>query len=281
MEKEFSIQHALLEVLQSLARGAIDYAPHLITALVLLLIGFLIAWIVASIIGQAMHRAHFDAVLDRIGVLQTLERIGIRQVSRRFLPGILFWFTVLVFAQSAATIAGMAAIAAAITSFFAFVPNLLSAALVVLLGNVLAQFLGRAVTTYARDSGLAFARSLGSAVTSFVLGVVGIIALGQLQVDTRILNILTIVLFSGLSLGLALTFGLGTRETTRNMVAGFYARRLFGAGQDVEMAGERGMLRTIAATQTVLELKGQTVAIPNSTFLEQTVRRHEAEGVEA
>jgi small-conductance mechanosensitive channel len=102
-----------------------------------------------------------------------------------------------------------------------------------------------------------------------------IIALGQLRVDTRILNILTIVILSGASLAFALTFGLGTRDTTRNLIAGFYARRLFGAGEDLELAGERGTLRSISATQTVLESAGMTVAVPNSTFLEQVIRRRE------
>ena len=72
--------------------------------------------------------------------------------------------------------------------------------------------------------------------------------------------------------GIALTFGLGTRDTTRNLIAGFYARRMFGAGDDLELAGERGTLRSISATQTVLDSGGVTVAVPNSTFLDQVVR---------
>ena len=104
---------------------------------------------------------------------------------------------------------------------------------------------------------------------------VAIIALGQLRVDTRILNILTIVIFSGAALAFGLTFGLGTRDTTRNLIAGFYARRVFGAGQRLEIAGQRGVLRAISAQQTLLEADGHTIAVPNTTFIEQVVRREE------
>lgn len=278
MEKPFTIQGAVLEVLQNLGHSAVEYAPRLISALALVIIGFIISRIVEVILGQLLFRAKLDTALQKAGLSDGLERIGIRDVSKRVLPRIVFWLAMLVFVQSAATMVGLASIAAGIDSLFAFLPNLFSAALILLVGNALAQFLSRAVTGYARDSGLAFARSLGSAISAFTLGVVVIIALGQLQVDTRILNILTIVIFSGLSLGFALTFGLGTRDTTRNLVAGFYARRVFGAGQRVEMAGASGVVRAIAATQTLLDGEGRSFAVPNSVFLEQVVGRIEEPG---
>ncbi len=67
--------------------------------------------------------------------------------------------------------------------------------------------------------------------------------------------------------------GRKARDTTRNLVAGFYARRRFGAGQSVEIAGQRGTLRAITAMQTVLDADGQTIAVPNTAFLEQVARR--------
>jgi small-conductance mechanosensitive channel len=275
MEKGFSIQGAVMEVLQDLGRGAVHYAPRLITAILLVLFGWLIAKILEFVVGQVLVRARLEAALDRLGLLEGLRRIGIREVARRFLPGLLFWLVMLVFLQSAAEVVGLASIAGGIAAVFAFLPNLFSAFVILLLGQAFGQFVNRAVANYARESGASFARSLGNALSAFAVGVAVIIALGQLRVDTRILNILTIVIFSGLALGFGLAFGLGTRDTTRNLIAGFYARRLFGAGERLEMAGERGTLRAISATQTVLESDGVTVAIPNSTFLDQAVRRLE------
>lgn len=286
MEQGFTIQGALADVLGSLAAGAVAYAPRLVTATVLVLIGLAIAKIVAVVLGQVFYRARLNQLIERSGLRESLERVGIHDVSRRFLPGVVFWLAMLVFLQAAATMVGLDQIAAGIAGFFAFLPNLFSAVLILLLGSMLARFLARAVTEYARESGVGFARSLGSAISTFVLGVVAIIVLGQLQVDTRILNILTIVIFAGLSLGFALTFGLGTRDATRNMIAGFYARRIFTAGERIEISGARGVLRGITTTQTLLESEGAMLAVPNSAFFEQTVGRlseagdQEGEGAE-
>lgn len=275
MSPTFTVQGAVLQVLQQLGNGAVTFAPRLITAVILTLIGWAIASILRFVLAQFMQRVHADAALERVGLMDSFRRLGVNEPMRQVVPAVLFWLTLLIFLQSAAQMVGLAQIAAGISGFFAFLPNLFSALVVVVLGNALGQFLGRAVTGYARESGVAFAHSLGSAIAGFTLFVVVIVALGQLHVDTRILNILTIVIFSGAALAFGLTFGLGTRDTTRNLVAGFYARRLFGAGQRLEVAGQRGTLRAISATQALLEDDGHTIAVPNTAFLEQVVRRQE------
>lgn len=275
MDQSFTIRGAVMQVLQQLGNGAVSFAPRLITSLILTLIGWLIARLLQLLLSQVMHRVGADAALERAGLMDSFRRLGVREPMRRVVPAMLFWLALLVFLQSAAQMVGLEQISAGITGFFAFLPNLVSALVIVVLGNAFGQFAGRAVTNYARESGVAFAHSLGNAIAGFTLFVVAIVALGQLHVDTRILNILTIVIFSGAALAFGLTFGLGTRDTTRNLIAGFYARRLFGAGQRVELAGQRGTLRTISAMQTLLEADGHTIAVPNTTFLEQVVRREE------
>lgn len=276
MESTFTIQGAVLQVLQQLGTGAVNFAPRLVTALILTLIGWAIASIARFTLEQVMQRAGADAALERAGLMDSFRRLGVREPMRGMVPAMLFWLTLLLFVQSAADMVGLKTISDGITGFFAFLPNLLSAAIIVVLGNALGQFLGQAATNYARDSGLAFARSLGSALSSFTLFVVAIVALGQLKVDTRILNILTIVIFSGLALAFGLSFGLGTRDATRNLIAGFYARRVFGAGQTLEVDGRRGVIAAISAQQTLLEADGATIAVPNTALIEQAVRREES-----
>ncbi len=275
MDSTFTIQGAVVQVLRQLGTGAVNFAPRLITALILTLIGWAIASIVRYALSQVLHRAGADAALDRAGLMDSFRRLGVNEPMRRTVPAMVFWLALLLFVQSAADMVGLRTISDGITGFFAFLPNLLSAAIIVILGNALGQFLGNAATNYARDSGLAFARSLGSALSSFTLFVVAIVALGQLKVDTRILNILTIVIFSGLALAFGLSFGLGTRDATRNLIAGFYARRVFGAGQTLEVDGRRGVIAAISAQQTLLEADGATIAVPNTALIEQAVRREE------
>ena len=71
-----------------------------------------------------------------------------------------------------------------------------------------------------------------------------------------------------------LSFGLGTRDITRNLIAGFYARKIFSTGKELEIRGQRGVLRSIAPTQTLFIQPDETViAVSNAAFLEDVVKQ--------
>ena len=69
-----------------------------------------------------------------------------------------------------------------------------------------------------------------------------------------------------------------TRMTRRvlvaGLIAGFYARKIFQPGDELEIKGERGVLRSITPTQTLLVQPGdKIVAVSNASFLEDVVRQ--------
>jgi small-conductance mechanosensitive channel len=85
-------------------------------------------------------------------------------------------------------------------------------------------------------------------------------------------RIVTICTLSGLALAFGLSVGLGSRDITRNLLAGFYARKIFSAGDTVEIRGERGVLKAISPTQTIIEQPSGLVVVANTAFLDETIR---------
>ena len=168
---------------------------------------------------------------------------------------------------------GLAAISSAIGSFMAYLPNIISALLILILGSAAAQFAGKAVAEAAGNSGIEFASSLGGVVSGLLLLVLGIMAVGQLQIDTEILRLVTTAVLVGMALAFGLSFGLGSRDVTRNILAGFYARKTFAIGQEMEIRGERGELKSITPTQTLLQQGDRVVAVANSVYLEEVVKQ--------
>ena len=86
---------------------------------------------------------------------------------------------------------------------------------------------------------------------AFQTAPVGIMAVGQLRFDTEMVRLVTICTLSGFALAFGLSVGLGARDITRNVLAGFYARKIFTPGDPLEIRGQRGVLKAITATQQV------------------------------
>jgi small-conductance mechanosensitive channel len=215
----------------------------------------------------------FDEALQKAGLDQALGRIGVRESLNRLVPRLTYYLLLFLFVRTAAQGLGLVAISDAMGTFLGYVPNLVAAILILVLGSVAAQFAGRTVARAAADSGIDFAGSLGSLVSGLMLFVLGIMALSQLKIDTEIVRLVTVCLLAGIGLAFGLSFGLGTRDITRNIVAGFYARKIFRVGQPLELRGQRGTLRSITPTQTILDGEHGILAVGNGVFLDEVVKQ--------
>ncbi len=267
-----NVQEQLSVVFGYFQRVLLDVLPRLATGLAIV-IGLLIAARLAErFLRSFLVRVQFDSLLKQAGIDKTLQRLGIRQSPAHVLPRFAYYLLLLFFARIGADVLGLTAVSDAIASMFAYLPNVIAALLMLAVGTSVAQFAGRAVAQSAQESGIDFAKSLGSIVSGLIMFVVGIMAIAQLKIDTDMVRIFTICLLSGFSLAFGLSFGLGTRDITRNILAGFYARKLFQPGDTVEIRGYRGVIKGITATQTLIEQEQGVVMFANTVFLDETVR---------
>ncbi len=268
MSGALSIRAAVEEILGGLARYMTDFVPRLFTAIVIILVGWLIALVIRRAMRTLLGRLRFDSLLERIGIVDSLKRVGVQRPPSRWVPRLIFYLILVLFIRTGTQLVGLTEISGAIDVFFSYLPSVFAAVLIVLFGNTLGQFLGRAVTVAAKDSGIDYAPVLGKLVAALVFLVVTIMAIGQLKIDVAMVNSVVLIIFGAFGLTFALSFGLGTREITRNIVAGFYARRTFPVGEQVEIQGRVGVLKEITPVMTILESEGRTIALSNSAFVE-------------
>jgi hypothetical protein len=263
----------LLAVFQHLGHTLVDSVPRVLAGLAIVVVMLAVAKLLERLLRRMLRRIHFDALFAQFGLDRTLARIGVTQAPSWLVPRVIYLLLLILFAQTAADLLGLSAVSRGIAAFFDYLPNLVAALLLVFVASLASQAAARIVARAAEQSGIEFASSLGSLVGGLVFFVIGIMAISQLRIDTEMVRIVTICTLSGLSLAFGLSFGLGTREITRNIIAGFYARKIFRAGEEMEVRGQRGVLKAITPTQTLLDQDGRTVAIANSAFLDEVVRQ--------
>jgi hypothetical protein len=266
----------ILEQLSTIYHNAVtttlEAVPRVLGGLLTILVLVLAAKLVERILRTILTGLRFDSLLQQAGIDKTLHRIGLRQSINVVLPRLVYLLLLCLIARIGADLLGLQAVSDAFTAFFAYLPNIVAAVLLLVVGSAAGQFAGGMVTAAAREANIDFARPLGSLVGALIMFVVGIMALAQLKINTEIIHIVTVCTLSALTLAFGLSFGLGTRSLTRDVVAGFYARKLFQPGDALEVAGVRGTLRVIAATQAVLDADSHMITIANTTLLRSIVR---------
>ncbi len=267
-----AIYEQIVGVFRGMIETMIDAIPRVFAGIVVIVLMLLVAKLAERLLRFLLVKLRFDSLLAQAGIDRTLQRIGIRQSLDLVLPRLAYFLLLLLFAQTGAEVFGLQAISGAIQALFSYLPNVVAALLLMVIGVAVAQFASQTITQAAEENGLEFGRPLGRVLGALIIFVVGVMAISQLRVDTDMIRIVTVCLLAGMGLAFGLSFGLGTRELTRNIIAGFYARKLFQVGDEVEVRGHRGVVQAITPAQTLLADGDTMVAVANVALVEDVVR---------
>ena len=267
------MKEKLFQAFGSLVDSTIAAVPKVFVGILLVAGAFLVAKLVERALRYALTKVRFDELVGKAGIDTTLQRLGIRQELTTLFPRLTYFVVLLVLARTAGDALALAAISGAIGAFFEYLPNILAALLLLILGGTVGQFAGQTVSQSAASSGIEFAPALGKLVSGVILFVGAMMAIAQLKIDTDIVRIVTSFVLGGAALAFGLSFGLGTRDIVRNIADEFYARKVLVVGKPLEVAGQQGVLSAIAATHVILQSEGRETTIANATFLDQVAKQ--------
>lgn len=267
------MKEELLQSFAQLADSLAAAAPKVALGILGAITALLVARVLEGTLRYVLTKIRFDTLVDKAGIDRALHRLGIRQQLTLLLPRLVYYLVLLLLAKTAVDVLGLNAISEAIGAFFSYLPNIIAALLLLVLGSTSSQAARQAVAQSAASSGVEFAPALGKAVSSLILFVCAMMAIAQLKIDTGIVRIVTSFVLGGAALAFGLAFGLGTRDVVRNVAAGFYARKLLTVGKPLDLGGQRGILTAITATHLILDAEGESISVANETLLDQVARQ--------
>jgi hypothetical protein len=136
------------------------------------------------------------------------------------LSRIFYWLVVFIFVIIALYTLKVPALEQLLEKFFLYLPDLFVAALLIIIGYILGNFLGRATLIASVNAGVKFSRLLGEGVKIVVLLLACVMALEQLGIGRGTVIVAFTILFGGFVFALALSFGLGGKDIARQYLEG-------------------------------------------------------------
>src|SRR3989344_6165528 len=194
------------------------FLPRLIAALILLLIGWLVAVLLGKVAWHLVRVLHIDSGLESVGFKKVWERSGFKLNSAHFFAQLVKWFFVIVFFMSAADILGLDQIAQFLNSVVMYIPNVVVAAVVLIIGMLVASFLAELVRGSVRAAKLASANFLAGLTKWSVIVFSLLVALSQLNVAQEVIRIVVIGIVAAGAVAVGLAFGLGGRSHAEDFI---------------------------------------------------------------
>ena len=193
--------------------------------IIILIIGWLISkYIIKPAVTQILKLIKLDTLAKRIEFDTVLAKGGITVSLPEVIGVICYWIAILITFVVALDAVGFLIAANLLNQIVLFIPNIVAAIFILVVGMLVAVTLRNIVKTASSNAGMAQA-SLLSKITEVVVMVFAItMALGQLQIDTRIIEQTIAIIIGAIGLGFALALGLGCKDIVGKSVAGFIDR---------------------------------------------------------
>jgi small-conductance mechanosensitive channel len=251
-------------------------APKMVAMVAVLVVGYVLARWVAGLVAVVSEKIGLQTAAEKSGLAKSMHDVGIRRPVPGIVGGIVFWLLMCVFVMAAFNILGLESVSDAMGEVVNYIPRLLVATVVVVVGLLAATFIRGVVATSADRVGLSYAEYLAGGCYWVLSILTFIAAFNQLGIQFALLEKLILLGSAGLAAGFALAFGLGGRDVMAGILAGYYVRQRLQAGDTVSVAGFEGTVREVGPVATVIETRdGGLVSrhsIPNSRMLQEAVR---------
>jgi hypothetical protein len=215
----------LIKSFREVASRLAGFAPRVLAVLTLVLAGWIVAAAARRLVIRILRAADIDGRAARWGVTATLARTGIRRLPTELVGQLVFWLIFLIGMLMAIEALEVPAAVGLAPVVIRFLPNLLVAIFVMVVGWLVANFLAQALLIFIVNAQLTGGPALAGVVRWLVILFAASAALTQLGIAREMILLVVGIVFGGTTLALALAFGLGGRHLARNALEGWFQKR--------------------------------------------------------
>jgi hypothetical protein len=204
------------QTLNELWARVVAFVPNLLAMILILTAGIIVAGGVRLGVGFLLAAAGGDELASRLGIRTVLQRAGVTRPPSTVAALVLAWTIFAVFVIAAIGALNLQIAADLLSRTLAYLPQILVALSLLVLGSLVGAFIHRSVLIAAVNAGVPSARFLAAAAHTAVMAVAVAMALEHLGVGRQIIVTAFTIVFGGVVFALALALGLGGHELARD-----------------------------------------------------------------
>lgn len=196
----------------------VNFLPSLLTALLILILGWIIAGIVARLVDWILRALKIQDLFEGAKIEEILRKGGLKKDATSLLSTLIKWILILVVFVAAFEALGLSSVVNFFNKILAYAPNVIAAAAILLIGLVASHFLQKLVHHSLRVGEFQNHGLIETIVHWSVLIFAIIAALGQLGIAQSFLETLFTGTIAMLALAGGIALGLGGQESAKKFL---------------------------------------------------------------
>ncbi len=249
--------------------------PLLIAALAVIVVGLVVTNYVVDFAMKMLKEFEIDRLIEPVESM--VERKGI---TLKVISYVLKLFIMLIFVQVAVGILNREGmfnqLAELVNTVILWIPNLLVAIFIGLIGFWVATWMHGKVLEHGRELDLPFIQFIAKGVQALVIYIAIVMALAQIGIEVPILYLVFGIAVGAVFLGLGVGFAYGSKDVFLNLVGSIQSGQTLEEGDKIEVEGYEGVIKSVGRYSVELETSmGKTVHIPHSKLASAVIEKSE------
>jgi hypothetical protein len=198
--------------------------PKVLGFIVILVVGWFIASLVEKGVAAVLRAVRFNDLAQRSGFAGFVDKMGTGTDSAGLIGLIVKWFIRLIALVVAFDALGLPAVSDVLRQLLLWLPNLIVALVVLVIGGLAARAISNLVRGAAAEGGLGNPEFLSKVASAVIWTFAIVVAVNQIGIAKELVNTLFMGVVGAATLALGLSFGLGAKDTAGEIVRKWYRR---------------------------------------------------------
>ncbi|MEM6318119.1 MAG: hypothetical protein AAF960_10645 [Bacteroidota bacterium] len=263
-----------MTLLEDLLQQLKTFAPNLIFAIVIFIVGWTIAKLVASLVRRLLSALKVDLLADKLNDIDIVRQTNLQILPSKVVSKLVYYIFMLFTLVLATEKLGVEAVTNLLTDFISYVPKLLVALVFFIIGILIADAIRGVVLTTCQSLGIPSAKIIASVVFYFIFLSVSISALDQAGIQTDFIKSNIMIVIAGAVGAFAFGYGLASRSMMANFLASFYTKGRFMVGNTITVDGVKGEIVEMDNASFVLQSETSKIVFPLSKLADKGIEIH-------
>lgn len=268
----FDFWKVITDLVSTVASGL----PNFLGALLVLLVGWMAARTLRRLFRRLLAATGIDKLAENLNAIDLVQRANIQLFPSKLLSSILYYLLMLIVAMAATELLGMPQVSQLMTDIINYVPNLITALIVLVLGLLFSDFIKNLVLTACRSLGIPSANLIANVVFYFLFIAVAMSALGQAKINTEFIQSNLTVLLGGAVLAFSFGYGFASKDMMANFIASFYSKSKVQVGDRIRIEEVEGEVISVGNTSITIKATDRQIIIPLSKLTSENVEIFDA-----
>lgn len=207
---------AIVEAFRDMMMRMALFLPRLFALMSFIAVGILVGLAMKAVFQHLLRAARVDVLSERWGLQASLAKAGFKQPFSQIMSRLIFWTIFIIFVLMGVDALGLPTTADLMGQLLGYLPSVLAAGLLILVGVLLGNFLAEATLIATVNAQIQEARLISGLVRWGIFLFTAAMVLTQLGIAKEIVVAAFSIVFGGVVMALAIAVGLGGRNIARD-----------------------------------------------------------------